>query len=199
MYAGKYERIKEKELGQNRHPWEGVVKEKGFLDPGNPLHQLESQLGQKGSFKGSDEREAIELWQATRELSTDGLGHLLALPGLRCVSAGACRGLDVETWASVDRPEERAGYWLHRDLWKGLDYNLSYTQGCAQGRAWVCHRNPMVKARVKEGQGPTMAASFSACSALPLPALGASAQMPAGCTQADAGLKSEQCSSGYAI
>ena len=56
--------------------------------PRNALHQLQDQLGQIGSFRGSEETAAAVLQQAEeRETSTEGSGHLTALLSPRQASA----------------------------------------------------------------------------------------------------------------
>ena len=56
--------------------------------------------------------------------------------------------------------------WLHRDILKGLECSMAITKDVLRG----CPGQPQkqsttVKERIKEGAGPTMAASFSALSA----------------------------------
>ena len=57
---------KKKKNQRNRTvcPWEGAVKEENFSHPGNPLHWLRDQPGQKGNFTGSKESASAELQQA---------------------------------------------------------------------------------------------------------------------------------------
>lgn len=47
---------------------------------------------------------------------------------------------------------------------RGLDYGLGPNKRCTQNRSRVCHRSPIVMSMRREGQGPTIAASFSVCS-----------------------------------
>ena len=57
------------------------MKEERFPQPGNPLYQLGDQLGQIGSFRGSEGSTAARLWHTEqRETSTGSPGHLAALP-----------------------------------------------------------------------------------------------------------------------
>ena len=53
-----------KELGWNLHSWEGTVKRKGSLNSENFLCWLGDQLGEKGSFRGSEESAEVRLQQA---------------------------------------------------------------------------------------------------------------------------------------
>ena len=74
-------------------PLGGSYERGRFPQPGNHFHWLGDQLGQIRSFTGSEESAATRLWEAEqRETSTDGPGHLAALPRPRCTSASACRG-----------------------------------------------------------------------------------------------------------
>ena len=100
------------------------MKMKTFPHPGNTLPLLGGQLGQKASFRGSEESAATGLWQAEqKETSTDGPSHLAASPSLRRASAVACSGwflklrlqqtnlekrLELAAW----RQPEGAGVWL---------------------------------------------------------------------------------------
>ena len=74
-------------------PWEGAVKEETFLHPGKHLHWRGDQLGQKGSFRGSEESATTGWWQAEqREMGTEDRCHLVAIPSPRCMPTGVCRG-----------------------------------------------------------------------------------------------------------
>ena len=85
------------------------MKEERFPHPGNLLHWLGDQPGQKGSFRGSEENAAAGLQPAEqRETSTDGPGHFLALPAPDARLL-VHMGLGAATWASADRPGKRTG------------------------------------------------------------------------------------------
>lgn len=63
------------------------MKKERFPHPGNPFHSLRNQTGHIGSFRGSDNNVAANLWQAEqRETSTYGHGYF-PVPSLRHVSA----------------------------------------------------------------------------------------------------------------
>lgn len=80
-----------KELGWNLHSWEGTVKRKGSLNSENFLCWLGDQLGEKGSFRGSEESPGASLWLAKLEYtSTDSPGHLTAVPNPACMLV--CQG-----------------------------------------------------------------------------------------------------------
>ena len=59
--------------------------------PGNPLQWLGDHLGEKGSFRGSEESPGASLWLAKLEYtSTDSPGHLTAVPNPACMLV--CQG-----------------------------------------------------------------------------------------------------------
>ena len=68
------------------------MKQERFPHPGNALHQLGDQSGQKGSIGTSKERTAIGLWQAKQRDQYRRSDHHTALPSLSHASAVTCRG-----------------------------------------------------------------------------------------------------------
>ena len=85
------------EAGWDLHPLWGAEGEERFLYLGKPSHWWRDQLGQKGSFRGSEESPATGLWQAGQsETCTGGLCHIPACPRLRQVSAGVHGGWVLE-------------------------------------------------------------------------------------------------------
>ena len=69
------------------------MKEERSPYPGKLLHWWGDQLGQKGSFRGSEESAAVGSQQAEqRKTSIDGLCQLPSVPSPRRMSAGACGG-----------------------------------------------------------------------------------------------------------
>lgn len=62
------------------------MKEERFPQSGNPFQELEDQLGQVGSFRGSVESTEAVLRQAKQRVTrTDGSEHLATVPSLRCI------------------------------------------------------------------------------------------------------------------
>ena len=132
-------------------PLGGAVKEERFPHPGKPLHWWGDQPGQKGSFRVSEKSAAAGLWQTEqRETCIEGPGHLTAVHGPRCMSAGAGSWgwggmLGAETQASEDRLRERTGVGCVQTGQRGWSMVQAATrgmvqaQGCTREGARVCH------------------------------------------------------------
>ena len=88
----KKEREKKKVIKESErvlHPWKGALKEERFRYPGKPPHRQRGWLGQKRSFRASEENAAAGGQQAEqRENATSGQCHRPAVLSLRCASTG---------------------------------------------------------------------------------------------------------------
>lgn len=90
------------------------MKEERFPQSGNPFQELEDQLGQVGSFRGSVESTEAVLRQAKQRVTrTDGSEHLATVPSLRCILLVHTEHWVLKSQASVDSPSERSrvGVW----------------------------------------------------------------------------------------
>ena len=88
----KKEREKKKVIKESErvlHPWKGAVKEERFQYPGKPPHRQRGWLGQKRSFRASEENAAAGGQQAEqRENAMSGQCHRPAVLSLRCACTG---------------------------------------------------------------------------------------------------------------
>ena len=102
-----------KERQKEKRKWDGTSApgggtegEERFLHTGKPPHWWGNQLGQKGSFEGSEESTATSLWQAGHSKTyTDGLCYSPVRHSLRRVCwCGWVLG--AGTWGLESRPKE---------------------------------------------------------------------------------------------
>ena len=177
------------------------MKEERFPHPGNPLHWLGDQLGQRELQRLRGE---CSSWLAAGRTEID--QQRQSWPP-RCTHQletcvcwyGRWRRLGAETQASqTDLGEEWD--WLCGDSLKELERGLGHNWACARHGAQVCHRSPIVNAHVKGGVGPHPAALLSASSQwawLHLYEFWEHASASGG-PHVEEGLKSEPCPSGCA-
>ena len=131
------------------------MKEERFPHPGNPLHWLGDQLGQRELQRLRGE---CSSWLAAGRTEID--QQRQSWPP-RCTHQletcvcwyGRWRRLGAETQASqTDLGEDWD--WLCGDSLKELERGLGHNWACARHGAQVCHRSPIVNAHVKGGVGP---------------------------------------------
>ena len=168
------------------------MREERFPRPLNPLHGWEISWDRQ-SLRGSEESAAAGLQQAgQRETSTDGPGHLAALPSPRHVPAA--QQLGTETPASANRPRDRTGVgcaettqrawsvvqaagggvcWTEPRCTTGAPLSMH----AGRGGAWSSHSSLILRV-LMGGHGSTSTSSGST-------------QAQAGCPHAKAALKSE--------
>ena len=131
------------------------MKEERFPHPGSPLHQWGDQLGQKGSFRGSEESAATSLQEAEwRKTSTDSPGHLAALPSLRGASVGMRGGLVLKLGLQKTDVGRRLGLAAQRSP-KGLECGPGHNWGCVQDGTRSTIEAPLLThTREEKGRAP---------------------------------------------
>ena len=89
VWKKKKEEKVRKESGWVLYPWKGAVKVERFLYPGKPPHRQRGWLGQKGSFRASEENAAAGGRQSEQgETSTNGQCQHPAVLSLKHASTG---------------------------------------------------------------------------------------------------------------